>query len=263
MEREELRGHRAPVTCLKYNQSKQLLGSGSEDRSVRLWDSRTSRSVKCFHNCFDSEIEAVHFAYKSEHILFAVTCSSLYSFDLRKECVLDSQPLAIVGNAFSEISAAAFAPKDNLAAIADDSDSIYLIEINTDGTFQSESQKKLRKVHSNSIGALVFAEKKRELISGGFDFLLCKWDIDNAKPIKRGEFKSYEGFENSNQTLNPPFITTLSFLPGTSIVASGAGDGSIRLFHAADLKETTSRMAHAAMITSLQATASTIFTGGN
>lgn len=175
--------------------------------------------------------------------------------------MLDSIPLSRSAGSFSDISAVAYCPKEAVVAVADDSDCVSLISIDESGQFAASSRK-LRGVHSNTIGALAFSEKKKELVSGGFDFQLCKWDMDTFKPTKRAEVKSFEDLESFNQTLNPPFITCLQYLPGRPIVAAALGDGSVRLLNAADFSVICQHPSHAAMATSLHAFGNTIISGG-
>lgn len=272
MDRRELRGHRAAVTCLDCTTEPasiaaqsfdHLLASGSEDKTVRIWDTRAARSVKCFHGCFDSELEAVRFGQSSSHCLFAATTSRLVSFDLRKEAVLDSQPISQCPQEFSDISAVAFHSRGTMVAVADDSDCIHLVSITGSGAFTEGESKRLRAIHSNSIGALAFADRKRELVSGGFDFLVCKWDADTFKPGKRAEMERLEQLESSNQTLNPPFVTALQYLPESSFLLAALGDGSMRLLTNADLSTVAQVAAHSAMITSVHAFSSSgVLSGG-
>lgn len=233
MEQRELKGHRSAVNCLDCPSSsgRQLLISGSEDRTVRVWDIATSKSVKCFHGCFAGDIEAVSLSRKDENIVFVVTTETAYSFDMRKDCVLDSVPFSSCNHRFEDISAVAFSPKDNVIAVADNSECIHLIHLDSLCGFINEGVRKLRQVHRNNIGALAFSERKKEVISGGYDFLLCKWDVDLLKPSKRIEVESLSNIESSKQTLNPPFITGIQYIPGQPVLATTFGDGSVSLIY--------------------------------
>ena len=88
---ESLRGHRDCVTCM-LDHPKGLI-TGSEDRTVRLWDIRMNRAVKCICDMFDDEIACLS-VYPSNDYTVCVGCESFVTFyDLRKpsaiikECV--------------------------------------------------------------------------------------------------------------------------------------------------------------------------------
>lgn len=233
IEQSVLRGHRAEVTCLDSSvggSCASLVASGSEDRTVRLWDSASSpvRSIKCWYQCFTSSIEQVKFSKRDDHIVYVASVDRLYCFDSRKDSVLDSMPLSTSIHQFNDISTMELSPTNNCIVLSDDSDVVCKIDIDGAGCFKDDSLRKLRSLHTNSIGSLAFSDKKSELYSGGFDFSIVKWDLDNARPIKRLELTSFETVDSSNQMFNPPFVTHLEAIEDSPVLIAALGDGSVR-----------------------------------
>ncbi|RYH26741.1 hypothetical protein EON65_14020 [archaeon] len=232
VERRSIRGHRAEVTCLDCSSRGSfvsLVASGSEDRTVRLWDTASNRSVKCLHQCFTSSIEQVKFSKKDDYIVYVASVNRMYCFDLRKDSVLDSVPLCTSMDEFHDICTMELSPTNNCMVLSDDSDVVCKVDIDSTGCFVDNSLRKFRTLHTNSIGALAFADKKSELYSGGFDFSIVKWDLDSARPIKKLELSCFETVDSSNQMFNPPFVTQLLAIEDVPVLIATLGDGSVSI----------------------------------
>lgn len=241
----KLRGHRASVTCLQADADQQNLLSGSDDKTVRLWDLRINRSTKCMLGCFGSPIEAVKFA--SSNIVYAACANAVYSFDLRYDGVLTKVPLAelSMGEGPDEISNLAINNKGDMLAAAMDSGVINLVPIRGNGTFCENSgstrYKRLTRVHNNIISTVSFKKNNpRELLSGGFDYTGCLWEVDRGRPKISTNFQSMptplvEGADpdeerNPLQIINPPFVMSMNYIMDGRCVVAALGDGTVSIF---------------------------------
>ena len=238
----KLRGHRASVTCLQLDAEQQSLLSGSDDKTVRLWDVRTNRSTKCMLGCFEAPIEAVRFATSS--IVYAACSKAIYSFDLRFDGVLTKEPVAqlSMGNGTDEISSIAINSKGDTLAAAMDSGVINIIPIRGNGSFcenaGSTRYKRLTRVHTNIVSTISFKKNNpRELLSGGFDYIGCVWEVDRGRPKCSTSFQLIpatvtEGDEpdeasNPMQMINPPFVMSMNYILDGRCVVAALGDGSV------------------------------------
>eukprot|EP00002_Diphylleia_rotans_P032349 TRINITY_DN6789_c0_g1_i2.p1 TRINITY_DN6789_c0_g1~~TRINITY_DN6789_c0_g1_i2.p1 ORF type:complete len:127 (-),score=18.39 TRINITY_DN6789_c0_g1_i2:117-497(-) len=77
---EALCGHSGPITS--FSAHSNFLLSGSEDKSVRLWDLRTRKSVRRLSG-IDDEISSVAFNSLESQIVYAASGQSLCMYDLR------------------------------------------------------------------------------------------------------------------------------------------------------------------------------------
>ena len=258
----ELKGHRGPVTCFAGfaatssnteaavksaeseendadktttgQPSRRLLASGSDDKTVRIWDTRTNKPVKCLHGCFPDSIEGVAFVPTDDNLLFAASGNVLYSFDLRQPSVIQNTALSALSDIFEDINTLDVHPNQRLLAVSDDSNNIYFVPFDEQGALINSKEtgiryKTLSRVHNNIVGSLKFHvnPKKNEVISGGFDCMACIWDLDRGRPVKSIQFQCLEEVASTNQVFNPPFVHSLGYICEGKLIVSGLGDGSV------------------------------------
>ena len=123
-------GHKACINCVDgATVERNLLATGSEDQSVRLWDIRTDRAVKCIAKCFEESVEAVKFCLRDENVLYAASGKCMFSFDLRTNGVLITSPSIRSESCSTDIiSAVATKPCGNFLAVADDSGVVTIVD---------------------------------------------------------------------------------------------------------------------------------------
>jgi WD repeat-containing protein 53 len=216
-------GHKACINCVDgATVERNLLATGSEDQSVRLWDIRTDRAVKCIVKCFEESVEAVKFSPSDESVLYAASGKCLFSFDLRTDGVLITSPSdRSVSCSTDIISAVAVNPCGTFLAVSDDAGIVTIVDSKM---LTSYKPKRLRG-HSNLVNAIAFSPiDATSFVSGGFDHQLCSWD-DIARLGNEGldEF--------SSKSVNPPFVQSLSFTCNGQAIAVALGDGSVSSSH--------------------------------
>ena len=81
-----LKGHKDSITCL-LNHPKGLI-SGSEDKTVRIWDTRADRAIKCITGEFYDEIACLS-EYPQNEFMVCVGCDeAVFCYDLRNPGVI-------------------------------------------------------------------------------------------------------------------------------------------------------------------------------
>ena len=229
----KLKGHKGSVTCLQRNDIEQTLLSGAEDKTVRLWDLRTNRTVKCMTGIV-ADIESIRYGY-DKHIVHVASSTSLYSFDLRSEGLLNREPVSQVNfSEGDEVSSIALNSKGDTLAVAMDSGVINLLSMRH-GLFLENAgatrYKRLSRIHTNIVSSIQFKKNNpRELLSGGFDYTGCIWDIDKGRPKATTVFQmiqNEEVDENKMQLVNPPFVMHMNYMMDGRCVAAALGDGTV------------------------------------
>ncbi len=233
----KLKGHKGSVTCLQHNAQEQTLLSGSEDQTVRLWDLRTQRTAKCMAG-FVADIEAVRYGY-DKSVVHVATSNALFSYDLRFEGLLTREPLSQVNfsEGGDEVSSIALNSKGDTLAVAMDSGVINLLAMKNTGLFCENAgatrYKRLTRVHSNIVSTIQFKKNNpRELLSGGFDYIGCVWDIDKGRPKASTVFQLLPNEDvesNKMQLVNPPFVMHLQYMMDGRCIAAALGDGTVGL----------------------------------
>jgi len=249
-------GHRKGVTALDISGDERQLLSGSEDKTVRLWDCQQRKGVKCMLECFDTAIEGVSYSKRENHIVHAVTSRNFYSFDTRMEGnILMKIPTIRIDNLVNtDINALVSHHDGGMLAIGDDAGvvSVYDIDNSNCGIIL---KRKYEQVHSNLVSALSFSTINSSIASGGFDCVTCSWDIDTGAVISSENISTQSLLDGAPQVINPPFIQSISYVKNDALLVLALGDGTIRLLNSHDkslLSYTSDEVGHRGMVTTLQ-----------
>lgn len=224
-------GHKACINCVDgATIETNLIATGSEDHSVRLWDIRADRAVKCIAKCFEESVEAVRFSPSDENVLYAASGKCLFSFDLRTDGVLITSPSIRSDSCSTDvISAVAVNPSGSFLAVADDAGIVTIVDSKKLNAFKP---KRLRG-HSNLVNAVAFNPiDATSFVSGGFDYQLFTWDLgkpgDSPASVVDIARLGNEGLDEfSSKSVNPPFVQSLSFTCNGQAIAVALGDGSV------------------------------------
>ncbi|KAH7282814.1 hypothetical protein KP509_35G048700 [Ceratopteris richardii] len=131
-----------------------------------------------------------------------------------------------------EINQVAVNQKANYLAAADDSGDIKVIDLE-----KCRLQRTLRGVHTNICSSVQFhPHRPWELISGGLDSKIVKWDFNKGRPLKildQGVGAAQPG--PCGQLFNPPFVHALAIPEGkvsgktSRVLAVARGNGAVEI----------------------------------
>ena len=226
-------GHKGCINCIDGSPSeRKLIASGSDDKSIRIWDTRADRAVKCITRCFDSSVEAVRFSLDDENTLYAASGKALFSFDLRTEGIIIKSPEMIIDNAaIDDINVIAMEATGKQLAVGDDAGVVTVIDL----TKPNPRVSKRLERHSSLVNAIAFSPiDNKGLVSGGFDNQLCSWNLAasgdaTCTAVDMSQLGSDKPDEFSAKSVNPPFVQCLSYVNHGTAIAVALGDGSVGL----------------------------------
>lgn len=229
-------GHKACINCIDGTTiSRNLIATGSDDKSIRIWDIRANKAIKCITQCFESSVEAVKFSVSDDNTIYAASDRILFSFDLRTNGIIVKSPIMMTDNAATdEINCIDVKPDGDFLAVADDAGIITIINTRQ----LTANQPKRLYGHTSLVNTVAFSPiNTYGLMSGGFDYLLNSWDLNTSTSISNPAAAanlSKLGNQNndsvSTRSINPPFIQGISYMCNGRTVAVALGDGSVSKF---------------------------------
>ena len=232
-----LSGHEESINCIDTSwESNQIIGTGSDDKSVRIWDLRSNRAKQCIFKCFEDSVDSFKFDVNDSHTVYAASGNCLYQFDLRVNEVLIKSPTFVVNDlSADDIDAISLSPDGRLLAISDDNGVITVLKAPFLQTKSSKRQ--FSGIHSSLVNAIAFNSTKPNcFVTGGFDCMLCSWDLNSLDclPMARlniSEIGKTEATElkTTGPIFNPPFIQAVSYTSNGLSVVIALGDGSVSL----------------------------------
>ncbi|KAJ2709811.1 hypothetical protein H4R19_004059 [Coemansia spiralis] len=219
-----LRGHRAGITALAAGDSSRdgLLFSGSDDRSCRLWDVRTSRAVSGIAG-HAGEIHAVGFV--GAHGLIAACGANIYVYDERALGLVSQATgaAAVVTNVYSELAEIqAVSTRGDFVAYVDEDGRLGVCDV-TDPADTAQ----FPSAHDGLAACVALHPESANVATGGFDRRVNVWDVA-SETVTTIMCAVPEDEPGATSLVNPPFVYALDFAPNDECtVVSGHADGRL------------------------------------
>ena len=198
-----LNGHTGAVRAINFSMDGTRLLSGSEDKSVRVWDVETVEQLKEIHT--SSAISSVIYSSNDSIIAVADTAGNLLRYDV------NSYKTEKAINCGSDVRSLAFAP-DASFILATHANNVTSVDL---------SPKKATVVvtgHTAQVNAVAYSPDGRFAVSGADDTTVRLWDTKTGQSLGR-ELRGHSGA-----------VLAVAVSPDSRSIVSADSDGMGRVW---------------------------------
>jgi WD40 repeat protein/serine/threonine protein kinase len=203
-----LQGHASYVNSVGFSPDGRWLVSGSEDRSLRLWDVSRASCSATFEGAID-RVTSVSFGFDGRWVLFGCRDGSVRVWDIeRGECIA-----CFTGHTYY-VTSVSFSPDGKYAASGSVDTSVRLWRVK--GGLRTGCRATLTG-HGRDIISVSFSPDGKWLASGSLDRTVRLWDLSQRTCV--AILKGHTGG-----------ITSVSYSPDGKWLASGSEDETIKFW---------------------------------
>jgi WD40 repeat protein/uncharacterized caspase-like protein len=168
-------GHSANVTALAFSPKGKLLGSGSEDGTVRLWDMRSGKERRRL-TTESGAVLALAFDARGRTISSG-EFTAPFAGRVTRWQVASSKPLARFERPIGDVNPVCFSPDGRSIAAGGEDGHIQL------WTFDRQSAPRLLLGHRDRVFSLDFSPDGRQLVSACWDGTSRLWDVSSGEAV--------------------------------------------------------------------------------
>ncbi|MDB9446990.1 WD40 repeat domain-containing protein [Anabaena sp. CS-542/02] len=195
------------VRSVAFSPDGQILASGSDDGTIKLWDVATQEEIATLTGHSDS-VNSVAFSPDGR------TLASGSWDDIKLWDVATQEEIATLTGHSSSVYSVAFSRDGQTLASGSWDNTIKLWDVATQGSIATLTG------HSGSVNSVAFSPDGRTLASGSDDGTIQLWDVATQGSIATLTGDSYG-------------VNSVAFSPDGRTLASGSGDETIKLWDVA------------------------------
>jgi cellulose synthase A len=233
--------HDEPVVCCRLSEARNMVMSGCEASGLHFTDLDANKSIGTFNFNeikIDGPVSSIELSRQNDNVLYTSVGTHIYQLDIR----LGTSKESIMGRyediTDEEINSISLSDDETRLAAGDDSGEIHIVDVSSGTSSNStniNAHRILRRGHTNICSSVIYRKKnKNQLLSGGLDCQLIRWDPQRLKMVAKWTMPSVTA--SGPKAINPPMIhsldTTLIDETKREIVAVARGDGCIALYDA-------------------------------
>ncbi len=205
-----LTGHTAAVECVVFSSDGLRALSGSQDKTIRLWDLETGETIRQFAEN-PQHVFGVALSADGKQALSAGSDHANRDFAVRLWGVEDGKEIRRFAGHTDQVWNVIFSPDGNRVLSWSQDGTLRLWDLKTGAELQKLAG------HEGGVRWGAFAPDGRRILSGGFDATLRLWDVETGRELNRFDGHTEE-------------IIGLAFSPDGRQAVSSALDRSVRLW---------------------------------
>ena len=221
-----LEGHTDWVRSVCISPDGRQLASGSDDKSVRVWDLSSGREVKKLEG-HTSCVTSVCFRPDGRQLASGSDDKSVRLWDLSS-----GREVKKLEGHTARVTSVCFSPDGRQLATGSNDKSVRVWDLSS-----GREVKKLEG-HTSCVTSVCFSPDGRRLASGSDDNSVRLWDLSSGREVKKLEGHTAR-------------VTSVCFSPDGRQLASGSNDKSVRVWDLSSGREVKKLEGHTARVTSV------------
>ncbi|GAX43692.1 WD repeat protein with Ser/Thr protein kinase motif [Tolypothrix sp. NIES-4075] len=201
-----LKGHSSDVNSVTFSPDGQMLVTGSDDRTIKLWNLTTKQEIRTFKG-HTSYIYAIAISPDGQTIASGSVDKTIKLWNLNT-----GKEIRTLKGHSDSVASVAFSPDGKLLASSSLDKTIKLWNL--------ETNKEIRTLtgHSQAVASVAFSPDGKTLASGSWDKTIKLWNLNTGKEIR-------------TLTGHLDFVLSIAFSPDGQQLASGSKDKTIKLWN--------------------------------
>jgi eukaryotic-like serine/threonine-protein kinase len=221
-----LAGHSDTIWTVALSGDGQTLASGSEDKTIKLWNPKTGQLKKTLFGHTDA-VKSIALSLDGHLLASGGTDRTIKLWNLKTEKLIRT----LEGH------------QDTIWSVAISSDRVYLASASADRTIKiwnihTKQLLHTLKGHSDWVFSVVFSPDGQTLASAGKDGQIKLWDVKTGR-----ELFAFTGHQNA--------VRAVTFEPLGRYLASASWDGTIKIWDVQTKKELYTYSGHGDRLTSV------------
>ncbi|MEA5505065.1 serine/threonine-protein kinase [Halotia wernerae UHCC 0503] len=201
-----LKGHSSDVNSVAFNPDGKTLATGSDDKTIKLWNLATGQEIHTFKGHF-GWIWSVAFSPDGKILASGSKDKTIKLWNLTT-----TEEIRTLTGHNDGITTVAFSPDGKTLASGSLDKTIKLWNLATG------KQIRTLEGHSKAVAAIAFSPDGKTLVSGSWDQTIKLWNLKTGKQIR-----TLEGHAD--------LVLSVAFSPDGKTLASGSKDKTIKLWN--------------------------------